>query len=345
MVRKSVYGVLVIFVLISCGYAEQKVNEDKKEPTDEKTVSKRGIFHVGVHGHVPHYHVPVVPKIPVITKIPTVIKPVVPAVLPAPVLPTLPYHITHGGAVTTSFSANYPRVPFYTKTVIPPALPVIPHHHHHHGFYNDFHHHHHHGYPSYFGHRHFYPHFHPIVPPHVHPVVPPHVHFHPKPIVPVAVPIPDIHHHAKIPVFAPSKPVFFNPPVAQPTFVPIPIPSNSQPANPGISSAATNHNQNHNNIFPTTQQTPIQLFDHSNHLNSQGNWQPTRPTVIKDCSPYNYHAALKKPSSSTNRFPSTNNFVSGQGPTVSQQLALYQQQQQLYNHHSKLEPIVCGHGI
>lgn len=401
MVRKSVYGVFLIFViLISNGYAEEK-EEVKEENTknDDKTISKRGILHFGIHGH-PHVHahthaVPIVPKIPVITKVPTIIKPIIPAVLPAPVIPTTPYHLTHGGAVVTSYNANYPRVPVFTKTVIPPAYPflpaiphhhhhgLVPHHHHHHGLFPhhhghhhgiDLHHgfdHHHHHLTGLFPHHHhhhsLYPHHHHSAYPfdhhhhhnsflphhHHHSLLPhhhhhhadfPHVHVH-KPIVPVAVP--EIH-HPKIPVFFPSKPVFSKPEF-NPTFVPIPVPTNPQPnptvitVNPGISSSS-NHNNNHINVYPTTQQTPIQPFtnhhhDH-HHQNSQGNWQPilkpTQPTVTENCITYNYHAALKSSSSTTsNNVPQTNNFISGQGPSMAQQLALYQQQQILHDQQSK----------
>lgn len=382
MVRKSIYGVFLILMLISSGYAQEKEEVKKEEEngqtskSDEKTISKRGIFHLGIHGHpiVPHVH-PVVSKIPVITKIPTVVKPIIPAVLPAPVLPTTPYHITHGGATVTSLNVNYPRVPIFTKTIIPPALPVLPTfpHHHHHGLIHDhhhshiggffphYHHHHHSLFPHHDFHHHhlnpFFPHDHhhhhhlkPFFPHdhHHHHLSPffPHVHAA-KPIVPIAVPVPGIR-HPKLPVYIPQKPLFVNPPKhdLNPAFIPIPVPTNPQPAsptvitvNPGISST-TSHNNNHNNqnhinLFPTTQQTPIQSFE--NHQNSQGNWNPivmqTRPiqsSVTENCPPYNYHAALKSPASSlSNNSPQTNNFISGQGPSMAQQFALYQQQQQL----------------
>ncbi|CAH1729907.1 unnamed protein product [Chironomus riparius] len=252
MVRKSAYGVFLIFIiLINNGYADEKEEvKDEKPKSDDKTVSKRGILHFGIHGH-PHVHgVPFVPKIPVITKVPTFIKP---AVLPAPVIPTTPYHLTHGGATVTSYNANYPRVPIYTKTIIPPAypfLPAIPHNHHH-GLIPHSHHHgliphsHHHGFDLHHGYDHhhlaglfphnhhhhsLYPHHHHSLYPHHHNPAYPHVHIS-KPIVPVAVPVPEYHHH-KIPVFYPSKPVFSKPEF-NPTFVPIPVPSNPQP-NPTV---------------------------------------------------------------------------------------------------------------
>ncbi|KAL7018645.1 hypothetical protein ACKWTF_010846 [Chironomus riparius] len=384
MVRKSAYGVFLIFIiLINNGYAEEKEEvKDEKPKSDDKTVSKRGILHFGIHGH-PHVHgVPFVPKIPVITKVPTFIKP---AVLPAPVIPTTPYHLTHGGATVTSYNANYPRVPIYTKTVIPPAypfLPAIPHNHHHgliphshhhgliphshhlgfdlhHGYdhhhlaglfpHNHHHHHlaglfpHNHHHHSLYPHHHhsLYPHHHHSLYPHHHNPAYPHVHIS-KPIVPVAVPVPEYHHH-KIPVFYPSKPVFSKPEF-NPTFVPIPVPSNPQPnptvitVNPGISSS-TNHNINHINLYPKTQQTPIQPIQNHHHQNSQGNWQPilkpTQATITDNCTPYNYHAALKSSSSSTsNNSVQTNNFVSGQGPSMAQQFAHYQQQQYLHDQHN-----------
>jgi len=379
MVRKSVYGVFLIFIIfISYGYAAEKEEvKDEKTKSDDKTISKRGILHFGIHGH-PHVHaVSYAPKIPVITKVPTFIKPIVPAVLPAPVIPTTPYHLTHGGATVTSYNANYPRVPVFTKTIIPPAYPflpaiphhhghgLIPHHHHHHGLIPDYHgfdhhhlaglfpHHHHSLYPHHHHHSVFpfdHHHHNSFLPHHHHHSVFPHVHVS-KPIIPVAVP--EIH-HPKIPVFFPSKPVFSKPefipvgnPHSNPTFVPIPVPA-SPHLNQGTSSSS-NHNNNHINLYPSTQQPPIQPIQ-NHHENSQGNWQPiikpTQPTVTENCITYNYHAALKSTSSSSsNNFPQTNNFVSGHGPSVSQQLALYQQQQHLQNlhdHHSKYFRIVIG---
>ncbi|KAG5673783.1 hypothetical protein PVAND_003803 [Polypedilum vanderplanki] len=315
MVQSSVIGFFILgCLLINCTLGLEK---NKTENDDQKTVKKRGIFHLGVHPnfhHVPHVHLP---RFPVITKIPiapTVIaKPILPP--PIPVTPSLfpasvtPYHITPGDAVVTSFSATYPRFPIFSKTIVPAVLP--PHHHHHH----------------------FDPHFHVAAT---------------KPIIPVAVPFPGIR-QPKIPIYInpnPIKPVLFNPikphfhPIAPtPTFVPIPIPSNP-PMLPGISSI------NNNNQLSTTQETQHSEQQQISASIGSGSWQPifmlTKPSQQqvsfidkKHSAPFNYHATLSQ------KIPS-NNLISGQGTVsnqLAQQLALYQNHhQQLLNEHQDSFP-------
>lgn len=336
MVWKFFSSVFLVFLLVqfACGIDEK--TEDKK---DEKSVSKRGILHLNINGHhihtptphlhasvphvhsavphvhaasphfhvaqpAPHFHLPTPHVHHHVQRIPVVHKPVV--------IP--PYHIHHGGATVTSFNVNYPKYPVVHK-VVPAVIPSFPHHHafvphHHHGV---------------LPHSHFIPQTHSIYP-----------HFHVnKPIVPVAVPVPGIR-VPKYPVYVPQKPIFihskpqFYPALSpSPTYVPIPIPTESSPPlqiNPGSEKVPNNSCISEN----------IQQNHHH-----QGSWQPitnfmlTRPTQSKFSSPpYNYHA--HKLLNDVDNFykKMMNNFqVSGQGWQQSgqqwaQYLAPYQQQSQ-----------------
>jgi hypothetical protein len=209
--------------------------------------------------------------------------PVAPAAVPLPIAPPQPnYAIVPGGASVTSYSVNYPRAllpqPAYPRPFVPaigapavipsvhaPAVvPAVHHHHHAHAL------------PV-------APHFHPApVAPHFHPV-PAVSHYHPhfvakpafvghKPVIPVAVPVPGIR-YPKIPVFfnqpRPVFPQLAPSPAPTPSFVPVAVPANPQPAviNPGIEDTTVPNiaPQDTNMVFP---QIPSPL-------------QPTQPTFVQ----------------------------------------------------------------
>lgn len=315
MVRKFI----VICLLVQLVYGDKKIES-------EKSVSKRGILHLNIHGHhihtpnrhvhainiptphihvaphvhhvTPHFHIPT-PHVHhhVIPKVPVVHKPVV------PVIPTTPYHIHHGGATVTSFNVNYPKYPV-VKSFVPAVIPP-----HHHGFY-------------------------------------PHFHI-PKPIIPVAVPVPAIR-VPKYPVFIPQKPIFIHskpqfvpPPPSPPTasFLPIPIPSVPVEA-PQTPVHFTPAGTSEKNPIDSCNDNKVNLQQQQAH--SQGSWIPisnfmlTRPTQNKFSSPpYNYHAHKSQQfnDDDNNLYKKMmKNFqVSGQGGGVSgqQQLAHYLASQQL----------------
>jgi hypothetical protein len=310
--------------------------EDVK--SDEKSVSKRGILHLNIHGHhltphshihphvhlasphnhvhvaaaTPHFHlasphvhhhVPFVPKIPVFHK------PHVHLLQP----PVTPYHIHHGGATVTSYNVNYPRIPLVPKAIVPAVIPSYHHHafiphHHQHAFIP---HHYNHGILP---HSHVVPHTHSILPHHHHAAAYPHYHVN-KPIIPVAVP--GIR-APKFPTYLPPKPVFVH---SKPQFVPIPLPSESSaiPFNPtgseNVPSCTTSHINNQNK---GSWQQP---------MTTRINFSPIKPNLNNFQPPtYNYHAHHKTPNDDDNLFSKiTNNFqVSGQG-TSGQYLAYPQQ--------------------
>lgn len=267
MVGNNFFGILVLCFMIGCAIASDDGAQDNSVPKkDEKTITKRGIFHYGTHGHAhpaiissSHYHLPPSVKFPVVAKFPHHHKhilpiPVAPHVLP---LPQPHYHITPGGASVTSFNVNYPRVPFIQKPIAfaPPVLaptPIfpqptfvaVPHQHHHHS-----------------------PAFVPAL--HQHQSLPdcapyyPPTFLAPKPIIPVAVPFPGIR-QPKFPVFVAPKPVFGHQkpvysgfpqflPVASPapTFLPVPIPSDHHHHQENIP-AALNSGSSHQINQPVT---------------------------------------------------------------------------------------------
>lgn len=273
MVRNSFLNIFLTFLLFHCAYGD----EDKVEiKNDEKSVAKRGILHLNIHGHhlhtptphlhaaTPHFHVATAPHyhfnsphvhhLPIVPKIPVIQRPVIP-----------PYHIHHGGATVTSFNVNYPKYPFVHKAIVPAVFPGF-HHHNHHAFVP---HTHHHG---------ILPHSHTV--PHTHSILPHHHHHIAKPLIPIAVPYPGIRVQ-KYPVFVHSKPQFV-PSFEHPThsFIPIPIPTE----------AATPVQ-----INPGSEKIP-NLCISSENLNSQHpgritNFMLTRPTQNKFPSPpNNYHA-------------------------------------------------------
>lgn len=109
MLRKILSLFLTYYLLVNV-FA---LTEDKKE---EKSIAKRGIFHLNVRG---------LPKVPsskvhhFIPKIQTNHKHFI------SIFPTIPYH--HGGATVTSFNANYPRFSSFPKEVFPNYNNVFSH--------------------------------------------------------------------------------------------------------------------------------------------------------------------------------------------------------------------------
>jgi hypothetical protein len=297
---------------------------EEAQKSDDKTVSKRGILHLNIHGHhltphahhihphvhlasphhhnhvqVPHFHLPTPHVHHHVGKIPVFHKPIVP-LLPPPVIPTTPYHIHHGGATVTSYNLNYPRIPLVPKAIVPAVFPAF----HHHAFVP---HHHHHGILP---HSNIIPHTHSILPHHHHhAAVYPHFHVN-KPIIPVAVP------GIRAPTYLPPKPTFVH---SKPQFVPIPIPNLPSESTPIAFNPAGSEN------VPSCT---------TNHINHKGSWQepmtrinysPIKPNLNNFASPpYNYHA--HKSTNDDNLYNKmTNGFhVSGQG-TSGQYLAYPQQ--------------------
>lgn len=374
MVRRNLCYLLVLSLALSCAIAsDAKEKPEESDKKDEKTVSKRGIHHYSTHGHInpaivsaTHYHLPQLLHKP----------------WPAPAL--IPaqqphYHITPGSASVTSYSVNYPRYPVLARPAIVPDL----HHHHHHpvlarpAIIPDLHHHHHvaphfHRHVPHF-HSHAapsFPHFHaaPSIPhvhvapavapchshldiPHYHTsAVGPHFHAPTKPLIPVAVPVHGIR-YPKIPVVInkPVYPQFFPAASHNPTFVPIPVPSNPQPINP-VSGTDVN-----TNFIPATIPQmpqipqPIQpsLVPQSPTMPTMTyGWRPvmmtphlrpqaTQPTFTNK-PPYNYHAPAVPFNHAQTSSP--NDIISGHGQMSSQlyqQLAHYQQQQYTQQPESK----------
>lgn len=360
------------------------------------------------HYHIPQ-PVPALAKFPVLHHHkPLLPVPVVPHFVPAaPALPPH-YHITPGGASVTSFSINYPRVPLLPRPAfVPPVLAaappaILPHHHdhhptfhhhqpsfhqhsafvphyhqhsayaphhhhsayiphHHHSAYLPHHHHsayvpHHHHYTPYVPHQHYTPHYHPTF-------------VAPKPIIPVAVPVPGIR-QPKFPVFVNQKPFSSGFPTAYypfasqaPSFVPVAVPATPQPVNPTVAvNPGTAQDTNMVQVTHETPQIPMptqptfvhQPTEQMPTMTSHGfrpmmmtpnpqpthgfrpmmitpNPQPTQTTFTDKQPPYNYHAPAVP--FNHDQSSSSNQLISGHGPMSSQlahQLALYQQQQQQY---------------
>ncbi|CRK86842.1 CLUMA_CG000669, isoform B [Clunio marinus] len=264
MVSRNFLVVFVISVVLHHAIAlNEKV--DKSEVKDEKKVAKRGVLHYSTHGHIhpavvsaSHYHLP-----PAIAKYPLIQKPIFPVPVAPPVIaPAVHavhphYRLVPGGASVTSFNVNYPRYPLLARPLAPfIPKPVIPAVHH----------------PAACG-----AHFHPTF-------------VAPKPVVPVAVPYPGIHRHPKYPIVF-QKPVvggFFPPqyvPLAtpNPTFIPVAVPANPQPAlppiavNPGHGQMSghlahqlalyQHQQQQHQNNFPypAAAETFHQNYDHASN--------------------------------------------------------------------------------
>lgn len=371
MIRINFCNLLVLSLVISCVLAtEDKEKVDEKDKKDEKSVSKRGVFHYSTHGHVhpgvvsaTHYHLP--PAVPHFHKYH--VKPHLHLpVAPVPVAPVIPphYHIVPGGASVTSYSVNYPRypllprpvVPYYPKHIVPAFAPpvvasapaaFIPDH------TPSFHHHH---------QPHYVPHYHsaPIVPSYVLP----------KPVIPVAVAYPHHHHHhakypiytdhhhhhAKYPVYiGQHKPSFTGvhpqliPVAPTPTFIPVAVPANPpQPVAPPT--AVHPGTAQDTNFVSATQDFPqIPMPTQPTFVH-----QPTKPTITSHgwrpvvMMTQNHHNSqttqptftnnhapynYHAPAVAFNHDPSTNDIISGHGQVSSQlahQLALYQHQQHLH---------------
>lgn len=327
MVRKSLSIVFFVYLLIHCAHGDEDKIETKHE---EKSVAKRGILHLNIHGHhlhtptphlhaaaAPHYHVATAPHfhlnsphvhhVPIVPKIPVIHRPIV-----QPLIPSTPYHIHHGGATVTSFNVNYPKYPLVHKAIVPAVFPGFHHHHNHHAFVPQTYHPYSHRVNP---HTHIVPHTHSILPHHHHGVYP---NFHiVKPLVPIAVPVP------KYPVFVHSKPQFV-PSFVHPTqsFIPVPIPTE----------AATPVQ-----INPGSENTPNSCTT-SDNLNSQQNsgritnFMLTRPNQNKFSSPpYNYHAHKNFNDGIDNLEyrEMINNFQVTGGHQLAQYLALQHQSQQL----------------
>jgi hypothetical protein len=223
---QKIGSLFLIFFLLASTFAIEQKNVLKE---DEKTVAKRGIFHLNVHGH--HHHIPATPH----HFVPPHVHhfghhQFVPKyhILQKPIHSGVPLHIHHGGATVTSFNANFPRYPLLPKAVVPSIIP--PHHHH------------------------LVPNLHSFLPHHHHHhAVLPHFHIA-RPIVPIAIPFP------KYPVVLPQKPIFihskpqFVTPPPTPTFVPIPVPTENSPAsfNPLLFNSGSDKLNNQQNS--TTQQ-------------------------------------------------------------------------------------------
>lgn len=292
MVRKML-NLFLAFLLVQSAFC---VEENEEVNKDEKTVSKRGIFHLNVHGiHGHHHHIPAAPHFHVaaphshISPHVHLGSPHVHHFVPKIHKPIVPYHIHHGGATVTSYNVNYPRVPFVPKAVfpgfhhhhvVPHVHSVLPHHHH------------------------VTPNVHSIFPQHHHHAAFPHFHAS-RPIVPIAVPgirIP------KYPVVFPQKPIFIQ---SKPQFVPIPIPAEiPSPIAPlPFNTGSENEFQNF-----TVQQAVGNCPHDIYMIRPAKQFQP----------PYNYHAH-KLVNEIDHKM--TNNFqVSGQGQQLAQQYFLHQSQ-------------------
>lgn len=198
---------------------------------------------------------PAFPVAPPALPVPFAPAPLPLAPAPLPIAPPQPnYAIVPGGASVTSYSVNYPRAllpqPVLPRPLIPApafvpsAVPVAPHFHPYH------------------------PHF------IAKPAYPAFVG--PKPVIPVAVPVPGIR-YPKIPVFfnqpRPVLPQLPASPQPTPSFVPVAVPANPQPAviNPGIEHTTVSSIASQDTNMVLTQnfpQIPTPL-------------QPTQPTFMQ----------------------------------------------------------------